>query len=639
VSKNQLQELEEELSSITDENKRMPILCRLMEMARKSDLTRCHAIAKELLTLAKKNDHQLYGAFAMKFLGVFADQEGNYPSAIRLFVEAKNRFTKENEIEEIIFCNNQLGKVYSNLGDYSKAVDLLDESLKLSKQTKDSTSEANTLNALSVIYQRMDNGEKAEEFADRSLLLAKELQNERMIAITEINLGNAYGLKNEWDRAIAVWTDSFKIFEKLGEERLTSSAFGNLGIAYQRLGNLEKAKEYIERCLEVKERLKDMYDVARSYHNLGTVYWKMGNIEEAKKLYNKALGTGEQSKAKSIHVMIYKDFAAMLKDIGDYKGALEIFEQYHSLEKTLFTEGMNVKTQTLEMRFEVERVEKENEIYRLKNIDLAEANEQITSQKEVIEQKNKDITDSILYAKKIQEAVLPSSSTMENLFGDFFVLYVPKDIVSGDFYWAAEKDGRKILAVADCTGHGVPGAIMSVMGSSFLSEIVGEKGVTVPSVALGLLRKKVVAAMQQGNDTSGTQDGMDIVFCCFDETGKTLLASCANNPIWIVRDEKLTELEADKFPVGIFPGQQKPFTLQEHKLKKGDFIYLFTDGYADQFGGPKEKKFGYKKMREVVLRIYKLPVKEQKEELEKMFVQWKLGFEQVDDVLVIGIRV
>src|SRR6185503_1572758 len=207
----------------------------------------------------------------------------------------------------------------------------------------------------------------------------------------------------------------------------------------------------------------------------------------------------------------------------------------------------------------------------------------------------------------------------------------------------AEKDGRKILAVGDCTGHGVPGAIMSVMGSSFLSEIVGEKGVTVPSVAFGLLRKKVVAAMQQGKETSGTQDGMDIVFCCFEDSEnseeKTMLASCANNPIWIVRDGKLKELEPDKFPVGIFPGEQKPFTIHEHKLKKGDFIYLFTDGFADQFGGPKEKKFGYKKMREEILRINKFPVKKQQKELEKLFVDWKKDFDQVDDVLVVGVKI
>ena len=641
-----IESLEQELASAKNPHEQMEVLYKLAELARLTNFSLGEKYAKQLLDSAQKNSSVVFEANAIRVFGSITEQKGDYPKAIRYLSDATALYKQAENRREVIFCNNLNGKIYANLGDYSRAMDFFTESLSLSEQSKDIVSQANTLNGYSVIYQRSGNSEKAEEMAKRSLELAKQTGDERLIAIAGINLGNAYGVRNEWEKAIEEWTKSSETFKKLNEEKLAASALGNLGIAFLRLGKLEQAKENILRCLEVKERLQDVYDVARSMHHLGTVSWKMGNIEEAKKLFDRALSLGEASKAKSIHAMIYKDLAAMLKDIGDYKGALEISEQMHALEKMLFTENMNVKTQSLEMRFEVERVEKENEIYRLKNFDLAAANEQITLQKEIIEQKNKDITDSILYAKRIQEAVLPSEYTMKNLFADFFVLYLPKDIVSGDFYWAAEKSGRKILAVADCTGHGVPGAIMSMMGSSFLSEIVNEKEITVPSVALGLLRKKVIVAMQQGNEKNKkglenetrNQDGMDIVFCCFDESGDTLLASCANNPVWIVRDEKITEFEPDKFPVGIFPGEPQPFSMKEFKLKKGDQIYLFTDGYADQFGGPKEKKFGHKKMREAVLKINKSTMKEQKSELEKIFLEWKGKLEQVDDICIIGIR-
>jgi serine phosphatase RsbU (regulator of sigma subunit) len=219
------------------------------------------------------------------------------------------------------------------------------------------------------------------------------------------------------------------------------------------------------------------------------------------------------------------------------------------------------------------------------------------------------------------------------------VLYIPKDIVSGDFYWATEKDGKFILAVADSTGHGVPGAIMSIMGSSFLSEIIGTQGVTDPGEILNELRRKVISALDQASGTSESRDGMDIAICCFDAQKKEMIAACANNPVWLIRDGEVDEAEPDKYPVGIFPGEPRPFTNHDTELKQDDVIYLFTDGFADQFGGPKGKKFGYKQLRELLLANHKLPMNEQKNNIQETFEKWKGEGDQIDDVLLIGIRI
>jgi serine phosphatase RsbU (regulator of sigma subunit) len=636
---NSIPELEKNLASTVSEPERMDILLQIVHQLRNNNPDAAEKYSNELLALAEKNGNIFFKAGALRYLGGVAEMRADYPLAIRYYMEAKDIYTELRLPSDLIFCNNQLGKVYANLGEYSKAIDFFEKALRLSVELGDKSAESNTLNAFSVLYQRSGNSEKAEELAMKSYRLAVETGNRRLQAIAKINLGNACGKREEWEKAISAWEESLAICKELNEEQLVASAMGNLGIAYTRLGKLKEAKENIEACLEVKKSINDVYDIARSIHNLGTIYWKMGDAEKAKELYNQALGMGEKSKAKSVHAMIYNDYVKLLHDTGDYKAAYEMLEKYQQLEKELFTEDLNVKTRTLEIRFDVERMEKENEIYRLKNIDLAEANKLITAQKGLIEQKNKDITDSILYAKRIQEAVLPSDERLRSWFGEIFVLYLPKDIVSGDFYWASEKDGKFILAVADSTGHGVPGAIMSIMGSSFLSEIIGTQGETDPGKILHELRKKVITALHQAGGDNENRDGMDIALCCFDASKKEMIAACANNPVWLIRNNEVDEAEADKFPVGIFPGELRAFTNHDTNLLPGDVLYLFTDGFADQFGGPRGKKFGYKQLRELLLANHRLQMEEQKKNILTAFENWRGDGEQIDDVLLVGLRI
>lgn len=263
---------------------------------------------------------------------------------------------------------------------------------------------------------------------------------------------------------------------------------------------------------------------------------------------------------------------------------------------------------------------------------------EISEQKKQIELQKDAITDSITYASRIQKAILPSPMLFEAAFGDYFIYFRPRDIVSGDFYWITERDDQVIFSVADCTGHGVPGAFMSMLGNSFLNEITKVKKKTLTaSGILNQLRVMITAALSQSGSSNNTDDGMDIAMCIYNRRTGELNYSGANNPLYLVRDEELHIIKPNRMPIGYFP-VKKDFTGHTIKIKKGDVIYLFTDGYTDQFGGKQDKKFTTGRFRKMLLKNADLPMIDQKELLESTFESWKDGTIQIDDVLVMGIR-
>jgi serine phosphatase RsbU (regulator of sigma subunit) len=285
---------------------------------------------------------------------------------------------------------------------------------------------------------------------------------------------------------------------------------------------------------------------------------------------------------------------------------------------------------------------------------INEQNKVLSLQREELEHKHRDIMDSIKYAKRIQEAILPPSHIVERNINEHFVLYKPKDIVSGDFYWTEEFEGKVMVAAVDCTGHGVPGAFVSIVGSNGLNRAVNEFKLTRPHSILDKLNALVTDSLHQG-ETEG-KDGMDLALCCFDWPKRKIYFSGANNSLYIVSsklqveekgivqklndDRVMYELKADKQPIGgVSSYKQAPFTHHEIEMVQGDMIYLFTDGFADQFGGPKGKKFKYANLFRLLAEISLFPLEKQKEKLNFAFEDWKKDLEQLDDVCVIGIRV
>ena len=273
---------------------------------------------------------------------------------------------------------------------------------------------------------------------------------------------------------------------------------------------------------------------------------------------------------------------------------------------------------------------------------------EVEFQKELLEAKNKEVTDSINYARYIQSGMLPSEQNIKDLFPEHFIFYKPKDIVAGDFYWVEKTSNNQALfAVCDCTGHGVPGAMVSIVAINALTRAVKEFKLTNPA----LIFDQVNLLMQEAFSKSGydIKDGMDGVLCAFNSTTMQLQVAAANNPIWIIgpvqygmekeAHMELMQISPDKQPVGKHNEESQPFKVKNVTLTKGETIYLFTDGFADQFGGEKGKKYKYKQLQELLLQIAHLPMAAQKNKLHATFEEWRGQLEQVDDVLVVGIKV
>jgi len=265
---------------------------------------------------------------------------------------------------------------------------------------------------------------------------------------------------------------------------------------------------------------------------------------------------------------------------------------------------------------------------------------QIEEQKASIEEKNKDITDSITYAKRIQRALLTSESIFDRSLKEYFIFYEPKDIVSGDFYWATTApNGNFLLLTGDCTGHGVPGAFMSLLNISMVNEIVNVRGITDPAAILNAQREGLIASLNPEGSTEVSRDGMDCSLCSFDFNKMKLSLSGANNPVWIIRKGELIELKTDKQPVGLHEGEIYAFTLCITKLEKNDLVITLTDGFADQFGGTKGKKYKYNRLKSFIAGNSNLPTHKIKQLLADEFGNWKGHNEQLDDILIMGIRI
>ncbi len=268
-----------------------------------------------------------------------------------------------------------------------------------------------------------------------------------------------------------------------------------------------------------------------------------------------------------------------------------------------------------------------------------EVKEKLKEQNAEIIRQKKALDDSIRYASKIQKAIIPSKDYFNKVLPESFVLFQPRDVVSGDFYWIKVKERKVIVVAADCTGHGVPGAFLSILGISFLNEIVNHYSRALQANRiLNELREYIMKALNQTGDHYEQRDGMDIALYIIDYKEETLQFSGANNSLYLVRDKNLIELKADRMPIGINASEEDSFTNHVMNLKENDMIYIFTDGFADQFGGDKGKKYKYPNFRDLLLKNHELPLEKQKMILWQEFIQWKGKYNQIDDVLVIGTR-
>lgn len=595
---------------------------------------------------------------------------------------------------DIAFASNLIGYCYLEAEQFDSAMKYLDMAYKVAEHNADTVYMAKSLNNIGIVYLSLGDYELGLEKMEQSGWLEFQSKYYQDASTSYNNIGALQLQLGQHKKARLSLMKALDIARDSGDKENQSNAYLNLGALEFKMGDSEAGKAWSFKAIEILEKTNDLNGVSMAYNNLAYDFRERGNYRVALMYDLKSLEYAEKINSADAYRSAYNGLARDYEYMSDYKNALLNFKLYMDWKDTL-SDRENTRT-LIEMkeRFDTEQTRKENQllikenlIKELKNKDnesklnqskilisfsvvalllllaiafvlfnrnrikqkanaelsvayqtIQRSNAELQLANDIIREKNEDITASIEYASKIQEALLPTKEN-EQLFRDSFFLLMPKDIVSGDFIWYSEMGDKVVFAAADCTGHGVPGAFMSMIGHSFLNQIVIERQVLQPSLILDALREKVIVALSQQRGEDARKDGMDIAICVLDRRTRKLEFAGANNPLYYVKEGEIIEVKGDKQPVGYMPERELPFTNHTVQLLEGDAMYIFSDGYADQFGGPKGKKFKYKQMRDLLHQNYDAEMSEQKQVLIRSFYEWKGDLEQIDDICIIGVRV
>ena len=540
---------------------------------------------------------------------------------------------KQGEAEALF----SLGDLNILLGKYGTAIDYLGKSLDLFTRLEDHSGMADCMNGIGTIQMHQGNFEKARDYFEKALKYGDKYNQ----ADSYTYLGDLYVKMEAYKEAIHYANESLKRGRENNDNYVISASMDNLGYAYLMTGREKDALSIFKESLQIKDELEDKQGKALTLINIGKCYKNLGTEDSSKAYITQAYNLSNSIGAKKEIRDAALEYARILASLSKLEAAVEAKKQEQKIALLEKDKEFQKKTQryyiyiglVLFLLF-VAMVTFMYNRYKMKK-RTAEA---LEFKNRIIEEKNKDIMDSIRYAKRIQDAILPPVSYIQNFLHETFVLFLPKDVVAGDFYWMNKLNNKLMIAACDCTGHGVPGAMVSVMCSNFLNRVVKELHITDPGEILDNVRELVIENFKKSE--SQMKDGMDISLCVFDTDQNTMQWAGANNSLWIVRNgsEEVEEIKADKQPVGNH-FEIKPFTTNDIRIETGDLLYLYSDGYADQFGGDNAKKFKSSNFKKLMIQIKNDPIDVQKEKLLDTFNGWKGEHEQVDDVTVLGIRI
>jgi serine phosphatase RsbU (regulator of sigma subunit) len=568
------------------------------ELIMEADFSKSKEYFKIAEQLAQKLCYREGIANSLSYMGRIFEFEGDYVRSLEYQFGALKIREEIQDKKGISYSLHYLGDIYLSQADISndfsdkveysnKALEQFLKSLKVAEDINDIQSIANTYNCIGNSFREQENNIKAIEFYNKALKLREELGDKQGFAVTYNNLGKLYVKKKDYQEALAYFFKSLKLAEEIGDKRAIVKVLGTIGSCYLKHGNYSKAYEYCSKSLSLGKKINYTEFIANANYSLSQIY-------ESKKFENHN------------------------SDI-----ALKYYKEYIKGRDSINTR----KLVQAEINFEFEK----KEILRKAEQDKKDAVAL------VIEKKNREILDSIHYALLIQQAVLPVKKDIYKALKDVFILYKPKDIVSGDFYFFHKNEKYIFIASADCTGHGVPGAFMSMIGSEKLKEAVLQS--TDTSEILKTLNKGIKTSLKQSDSYESTRDGMDIALCSIDTVNCIVKYAGANRPLWIIRKGQrvVDEIKATKKAIGGFTEDSQHFETHEIKLQKGDTFYISTDGYADTFS-VQDKKLTTKKFKELLLSIQDKSMQDQELHLENFIENWKGGAEQIDDILVIGVQ-
>ena len=530
---------------------------------------------------------------------------------------------------------NLTANIFQSYGDYPKGIELCKIAQKIAKELGDETDLADNYSVCGLIYSDLSDYENAIDNFKKALDLRIKKDDKKAIASSLNLIARTYSLSENYNEALIYYNKALSIREEMKD--VGGLPWTHIGLAstYEKTKDHNIAVKHYETALNLNRELNDKRCNLHCYLGLGSVKSIINPSKIAEGYLLEAKKIAEELNSKPMLYKIYKNLSDLHEKMDEIPEAFEYYKLYHSIKEEVINTKLQNTIKNQEIVFAIEKSQKETEIYRLKHIELKSAYEQVES-------KNKEITDSINYAKNIQIALLPGGDYIHEILPERFIFFKPRDIVSGDFYWINKVENKIIVVAADCTGHGVPGAFMSMLGISFLNEIVNKNMITQPDLILNELRNMVISSLNRSDKE--VKDGMDIALTTIDTDTYELEFAGAYNPLLLIRqipgteEPELVEIKADRMPIGKYLEETEPFTKHKYQLKKNDTIYMFSDGYVDQFGGEKNEKFKIRRFRKLLIAIQNKSMPEQKEILEKVFIKWQGDEDQLDDVIVIGLR-
>jgi serine phosphatase RsbU (regulator of sigma subunit)/Tfp pilus assembly protein PilF len=602
-------------------------------------------------------------------LDKIASGEQKYDSSVYYGKQALELATELKWIKGMGIANIDVGVSYWYMGNYTEALNMNYAALSLFQQIDDQKGISQAYNNMGIVYASQKNFQKALECYLTTLAIKKKLGDKKATSSTLINIGSAYDNLREYDKAFVYYREALTLKREMSDRRGEGICMLNIGQAHVKLGNMDSALFYLDESLRIRRSINDHRGICSSLSTLGSVHTTLGHFAEAEALLLEADSIAIELGTVDLSAQICDQLVGLYDTTGRYKAALMAYKRYSDYMDTIGLEESRRNADKVDMTimFETEKLEMQKQqemvnalaeedkkqrliwiigisvvllivvifsIFLFTRLNIIRKQKSIIeTQKVLVEEKSREVIDSINYAKRIQYTLLAHENFLKAHLKDHFVFFQPKDIVSGDFYWASAQGDKFFVAVCDSTGHGVPGAFMSLLNISFLNEAIAERKMTEPAAILDFVREKLIFHISQ----EGNQDGMDAVLLCIDKGSKTITYAGANNSPVIIGSKGMVDCDGDKMPVGL--GEKMiPFRQHSVLVAEDEVMYIFTDGFADQFGGDKGKKYKRTKLLEKLSLWKNDEMRLQKDKLAGEFQSWRGNLDQVDDVLVVGIR-
>ncbi|MDQ3048239.1 MAG: tetratricopeptide repeat protein [Bacteroidota bacterium] len=663
------------LSKTGQDTLRVKILNELANEEKWDDFQHAFKYATDANDLAVKLKYEPGKMNAQMMMGLAYYYSNKYDSALFYYDKALIIAEGLKKDERIAIVLNNIGLVHHDRADYKNALDHYFRSMKLMEKSDNKKLQASLLNNIALIFQEQKKYDDALSYHEKALKIKREIKNLRGIGSSLHNIGLVYKLKGELDKSLEY--NQLALVERKKAEDLSGVAMtlNNIGSVYEDKKEYDRALGYFEDALKIQESLDDKYYLTITLYSLSSNNFYREKYPAALSFAEKALGIAKENGLNALIKHGYELITSIYAKQNKFEKAYEYQLLFIKMKDSILNSENSKQMNELQTQYETEKKQKElelatknNEIQTLelnKNklwmwimvvaillvITLSvllynryqikrKANTMLEHRNSEMALQKKEITDSINYAKRIQESILPPQDHWQKLLPESFIFYRPKDIVSGDFYWVEQREDVICFAAVDCTGHGVPGALMSVVGFNLLTQAVNEMKLSIPSEILKHLDHGVTKTLRQSEEGKGVKDGMDLSLCSLNLKTNELQYAGAFNSLYYFSKGVFHEIKADKFPIGVnIDGKVDEYTNHTIQLEKGDTVYLYSDGYADQFGGPKGKKFKYNQLKELLKEIHSLSPENQKQVIEERFDSWKRELEQVDDVVIIGVRV